>query len=126
MRTSSVDQVILDVLAEEHHHLTAQQVYEHIREHMPAVNPSTIYRSLERLASEGKISVSDMGQGATVFESLADGMHHHLVCQNCGKCITVDHQLVGQFFAQVEEQLEFQVLTNHLILFGICKECQAK
>jgi len=124
MRTSSVDQVILDVLAEEYHHLTAQEVYEHIRERMPAVNSSTIYRSLDRLAAEGKVSVSDMGKGAMVFESVADGLHHHLVCQNCGNCVTVDHQLVGEFFEQVEEKHQFQVLTNHLILFGICADCQ--
>jgi Fur family ferric uptake transcriptional regulator len=125
MRTSSVDQVILDVLADEHHHLTAQEVFEHIRERMPAVNSSTIYRSLDRLAAEGKISVSDMGKGAMVFESVADGMHHHLVCQNCGNSFTVDHHLVGGFFAQVQEKYHFEVLTNHLILFGVCQNCQA-
>lgn len=124
MRASSVDQIILETLSKEHAHLTSHQVYEEIRLRLPAVNPSTVYRALERLANSGKVSVSDMGTGSAVYESLADGLHHHLVCQNCGRVQTIDHDLVGKFFAEVGGQFDFKVTTNHLILFGICADCQ--
>ncbi len=62
MRSSSVDAAILDVLsAHAPGHLTAAEVYERIQPRLPAVNPSTVYRALERLAKSGRISVSDMG-----------------------------------------------------------------
>jgi Fe2+ or Zn2+ uptake regulation protein len=89
MRASSVDQIILKTLSKEHAHLTSLQVFEEIRERLPAVNQSTVYRSLERLVHIGKVSVFDMGTGSAVFELLADGLHHHLVCQKCGTAFTL-------------------------------------
>jgi Fur family transcriptional regulator, ferric uptake regulator len=126
MRSSSVNTVILEVLEQNHSHLTANEVYEHIRGRLPAVNPSTVYRALERLSDSGKISVSDMGTGSAVYEALINGMHHHLVCQVCGRVYTLEHQAVQEFFKSIEASNQFQVSTNHLILFGVCSNCQGK
>jgi Fur family transcriptional regulator, ferric uptake regulator len=126
MRTSSTDLIILELLEKENQHLTSQQIYEEIRRRLPAVNPSTVYRSLERLSGQGKISVSDMGFGAAVYERISDGLHHHLVCQKCGSIHTIGHQEVNRFFEAVQQIHDFQIATNHLILFGICKDCRGK
>ena len=106
MRTSSVEQIILETLSKEHTHLTSHQVYEEIRPRLPAVNPSTVYRALERLANNAKISVSDMGTGSAVYELLADGMHHHLVCQKCGKVTTIGHAEIQDFFTAIQQKQE--------------------
>lgn len=124
MRASSVDQIILETLSKEHAHLTSHQVYEEIRERLPAVNQSTIYRALERLANIGKVSVSDIGTGAAVYELLTDGLHHHLVCLKCGRVMTIGHDEVREFFTAVQHKNHFDIVTNHLILFGICENCQ--
>ena len=124
MRTSSVDQIIIETLSKEHAHLASHQVYEEIRERLPVVNQSTVYRALDRLANCGKVSVSDMGTGSAVFELLADGLHHHLVCQKCAQVITIGHEEVKDFFTAVHHKNHFDIITNHLILFGICRRCQ--
>ena len=124
MRTSSVELVILEILGHEHAHLTSHEIYEHIRNRLPAVNPSTVYRALERLANQGKISVSDMGRGSAVYETVTDGMHHHLICHDCGCVITLDHEEVDGFFATIQQKNHFEIITNHLILFGVCEQCQ--
>ncbi len=124
MRSSSVNHQILKTLAQDHSHLTAQQVYERIQENLPAVNPSTIYRALERLAHAGMISVSDMGKGASVYESVGGENHHHLVCQECGTVTTIGDEDVKTFFQRIEKEYEFRMVTNHLILFGKCPQCK--
>ena len=98
MRTSSVDQAIIDLLSHEHVHLTSNQVLADIRGRLPAVNQSTIYRSLERLVEQGKVSVSDMGTGSAVYELVSGERHHHLVCQKCGNVITIGDDDVLRFF----------------------------
>lgn len=123
MRTSSVDQIILEILAGENAHLTSQQIYQQIRQRLPAVNHSTVYRALERLAVAGKVSISDMGTGAAVYELVGSGPHHHLVCQNCGSVQTIDHEMVGAFFRSLEQANQFKILTQHLVLFGVCQGC---
>jgi Fur family ferric uptake transcriptional regulator len=125
MRASSVDQIILETLSKEHAHLTSLQVFEEIRLRLSAVNQSTVYRALERLVNCGKVSVSDMGTDAAVFELLADGLHHHLVCHQCGQVITIGHEEIMDFFATISQKNHFHIVTNHLILFGICENCQA-
>jgi Fur family ferric uptake transcriptional regulator len=124
MRASSVEQVIIETLSHELAHLTSLQVYEEIRGRLPALNQSTVYRALERLVKQGKVSVSDMGSGSAVYELLQSEPHHHLVCQSCGQVQTIDNELVGQFFSQVSDNFHFKLSTNHLVLFGKCANCR--
>ncbi len=125
MRASSVNTAILEVLAQEAPaHMAATEIYEKIRRRLPAVNPSTVYRALDRLAKAGSISVSDMGGGAVVYETLAQPRHHHLVCQVCGRVYDVEHQDVDAFFSSLQAKHEFTIATNHLVLFGTCSLCR--
>lgn len=123
MRASSVEHIILEILSAEQDHLTSLQIYERIRPRLPAVNPSTVYRALERLVRQGKVSISDMGTGAIVYESLANGRHHHLVCQKCGRVLTVQDEAIREFFSTIQAKYHFSIATNHLILFGTCEDC---
>lgn len=126
MRTTSVNHFILETLQGCQTHLNAHQVYEQVRQRLPSLNPSTVYRALERLALAGKVSVSDMGGGAVVYEAVGGCRHHHLVCHGCGAVITLGDGLVRGWFAQVEAEHHFQVATNHLVLFGYCEVCRQK
>ena len=124
MRKSSVETIIIETLSRRHAHLTSLQIFDAIRDQLPAVNQSTIYRALERLVHNGRVSVSDMGTGSAVYERMSDQMHHHLVCQKCGQILTIDHEDVEGFFSLLEEKTRYKILTNHLVLFGICKACK--
>ncbi len=125
MRLSSVEQLILDLMGQGRAHLTAQQIYSQLKPRLPAVSPSTVYRALERMAHAGKVSVSDMGQGAAVYEAMGGECHHHLVCQSCGLVLTIGDEAVSRLFRELEQEHNFQIVTNHLILFGLCPKCQA-
>ena len=127
MRTSSVEQLILDFF--EHHpaeeaHFTAQEVYQNLKPQLPAVNSSTVYRALERMSHAGKISISDMGTGAAVYEAVGRHRHHHLVCEGCKKVFTLEDEVVQPFFADLRRRSQFTITTNHLVLFGYCETCQ--
>ena len=127
MRASSVNAHIINLLEERYEdHLTAPQIYERVRVHLPAVNPSTVYRALDRLVGAGKVSVSNMGGSASIYELVREEFHHHMVCQGCQGIITLDHTEVEAFFSRLEEVHNFKVLTNHLVLFGICADCQSE
>ncbi len=125
MRNSSADQVILDTLGQCHSHLTSHQIFEEVHKRLPAINPSTVYRALDRLASQGKVSISDMGLGAAVYELTGDSHHHHLVCQKCGHILMLKDDAVSTLFNNLETNYHYKIITNHLILFGVCPHCQA-
>ena len=125
MKSSTAQQFILELLQDKHAHFTAHEVYVHLKPRLPSVNPSTVYRALERLTNAGEISVSDMGTGAAVFEMVGSSPHHHLVCQGCRRVITLDNDLLQPLFGKIEGQFGFQLTTNHLILFGYCQGCSS-
>lgn len=125
IKASSVQQLILELLQGEHAHLTAQEVYSHLKPRLPSVNPSTVYRALERLTNNGDVSVSDMGTGAAVYELVGSSPHHHLVCQGCQRVITLENDIVQPLFDRIEEHFGYVLTTNHLILFGYCPDCSA-
>ncbi len=126
MRASSVSNAILDLLDGHHTHLTAAQVYDQIRQNLTAVNRSTVYRSLKRLVDAGEVTISDMGMEALVYERRTDTPHHHLVCHSCGKILMIADEQVRDFFGNVESRYPFRVITDHLILYGICADCAKK
>jgi Fe2+ or Zn2+ uptake regulation protein len=124
VRSSSVTLAILDVLENSDDHLTAAEVYERIHHRLSALNPSTVYRALDRLVGSGMISRSDIGTGSEVYERVENLLHHHLVCQRCGGMTTLDHAQIGLLFTAIEEKTGFTPCTNHLVLFGICPDCK--
>ena len=126
MRSSSISQAIVDLLADHRTHLTASEIYDAIRENFSAVNRSTIYRALKRLVDAGEVSISDIGMGSLVYECSSGKPHHHLVCQSCGKIFTFKHEIVENLFKGVWNANGFKVETSHLILYGICNQCQDK
>ncbi|NMB60147.1 MAG: transcriptional repressor [Chloroflexi bacterium] len=126
MKASSVDQIIIEFLQQNRQHYASHQIYEQIKIRLPAVNRSTVYRSLERLTNQGKISVSDMGTGVLLYEYVGEGRHHHLVCQECHHIIDISDEDVAPLFERIERKNSYEILTNHLILYGICPGCQTK
>lgn len=126
MKASSVDQIIIEFLKLNRQHFASHQIYEQLRSRLPAVNRSTIYRSLERLTNQGKISVSDMGTGVLLYEYVGEGRHHHLVCQECHHIIDISDEAVAPLFMKIEQTSRYEILTNHLILYGVCPGCQSK
>lgn len=124
-RATSTDVAILQALHPERKHLTSKQIHAAVRKRLPAISLVTVYRALERLARAGQVSISDMGTGAVVYARITESLHHHLICQDCGGIMTIEHAEVGRWFAALGRRHGFKVTTNHLVLFGLCAGCQA-
>ena len=94
IRLTSARKAILDHLAETQNHLTASQIHEALKERLPSLNLSTVYRSLDYLVEKRLVSVADIGQGSPVYEIVGEKKHHHLVCLNCGHTIQIENDVV--------------------------------
>src|SRR3954452_12430977 len=72
--------MILSILQDADHHLTADDVFQRLGPVSSALNRSTVYRTLERFRDAGIVSETDLGGGVRVYELLANHRHHHLIC----------------------------------------------
>lgn len=124
VRMTTARQLILDELQNSENHLTATRIFDNLKDQLPSLNMSTVYRSLEFLVKNQLVSISDLGLGSPVYEPVRSKMHHHLVCLNCKELMELEDEIVTQFFDKLQAERNFEILTNHLVLYGHCPTCQ--
>lgn len=118
-------QMILDAVAAGKGHSTPEQIYNRVAKKAPALNRATVYRTLDFLAEQHLITCADLGTGSKVYEMAALQPHHHLVCEHCGHVQQVSHEALAMVFKKIGLKHGFKVTTDHLVLFGLCRQCQS-
>ena len=102
-------QLILDYLINNRQHaVSASNILEHLEAQGASPNPTTVYRYLDKLASEQRIMkyVADKGERA-VFQYVDEGLHcrEHLHL----KCVMAEHG--------------FTLQCEGSVLYGLCRHC---
>ncbi|XCB30313.1 Fur family transcriptional regulator [Arcanobacterium hippocoleae] len=116
---------IIELMRNNNGFLSAQDVFEQLRDSGNEVGLATVYRNLQAMAENHTVDVLRPGDTDTqLFRYCAeDAHHHHLVCRCCGK--TVD--LVGNEFEdwanETAAKYGFTRVSHSLELYGQCKEC---
>ena len=117
--------LILSALRHADGHLTAAEIFDHVRLDYPYVDISTIYRTLAVLKELRFVSETDMGSGDTTYEWLRhQRRHHHLICRSCGEVAPLDHQNLEDLGAEIMAESGFKPDIDHFAIFGVCAACQ--
>jgi Fe2+ or Zn2+ uptake regulation protein len=82
----------------------------------------TVYQTLNDLAGMGEIQQLDLGTGSSRFDPNVD-VHHHLVCNRCGKVRDLYADYTG-FEVPAAERHGFAVGSAEVVFRGYCAECQ--
>lgn len=110
---------ILEIISSSRSHLTAEQVFEALRQSCPKVALATVYNNLNRLWEEDlirKISVEGMPDRYDRIQR-----HDHLVCKCCGRLADVD---LGDLTQQLESKIGMPILSYDLKLLYLCDSCR--
>ena len=112
---------ILEIVNSSRSHMTAEEVFDALRQTYPTVVLATVYNNLNRLWQETlirKVSVEGMPDRYD-----RNQRHDHLVCKGCGKLLDID---LGDFTAEFEKKAGVSILSYDLKLNYLCDECQNK
>jgi Fur family ferric uptake transcriptional regulator len=104
-------------------HLSAEELAERVRERLPQVNASTVYRTLDTLVDEGLVLRADFGTGRAVFEPAHEHPHHHLVCERCGSVTHIHDEELGSLGERLQDRFGFRLSDRETTLFGVCRRC---
>ncbi|SCI76386.1 Peroxide operon regulator [uncultured Flavonifractor sp.] len=110
---------ILEIISSSRSHMTAEQVFEVLRQSCPKVALATVYNNLNRLWEEDlirKISVEGMPDRYDRIQR-----HDHLVCKCCGRLADVD---LGDLTQQLESKIGMPILSYDLKLLYLCDSCR--
>lgn len=115
---------VLQILEQSsNHHLSAEAVYNALRDMGEDVGLATVYRVLTQFESAGLVERHNFEGGHSVFE-LSQGPHHdHLVCVKCGLVEEFIDDVIEQRQKTIAEKAQFQITTHALNIYGICARC---
>ena len=85
---------------------------------------STVYRTLEILASLGVLSRILDGSGRPVYVAGAPVHRHHLVCAGCGTAVPFNACPVADLADALARENNFEVHGHLLEIFGTCGDCR--
>lgn len=124
VRLTPQRRMILDAIAQQSGHISAEEIYDRIASVYPDMNRSTVYRNLERLCDLRLVAVTDLGGGRARYEALDSARHHHLICHRCGDMSDLDDQLVASLRQGIAEIHQFDAEIDHLAIWGVCSRCK--
>lgn len=104
---------------------SAQELHDELRRRGENIGLTTVYRTLQNLASAEQVDTVRVDTGESVYRRCADGEHHHhLVCRSCGSAVEVSGREVEAWAAEVAAGHGFSDVSHTIELFGTCADCR--
>lgn len=117
--------VIMEELQRSRCHLTADQIYDRVRQRLPRVSLGTVYRNLEVLAEQGVIQKLDGIGSQRRFDSNPQ-RHFHVRCLQCGRMDDIDTESAFSVDDIRLQASDYEICDVHLEFLGLCPDCQEK
>ena len=105
-------------------HISPPAVARRVRERVPGVNPSTVYRTLATLEDVGVLSHAHLESGAE-YHRRSEAQHVHLACSSCGAQDSLSLQEAERLKDMIAGHHGFRPDLTHFAISGLCAKCQA-
>ncbi len=118
-------QAVLRVVNESEDHLTAGEIFENARRHLPSISFATVYNSLKFLTESGLVREISFGKNSSRYDR-ETGRHDHAMCSRCGKLVDFDLAETSALTRAAARRSRFKPESIHLTLVGVCPDCQTE
>jgi len=114
---------IFEALLGRRDHPTADQIYEAVRDRLPSLSRTTVYRVLETLVDVGAARRVAHPDAVARFDPVTR-RHHHLVCERCGALTDLDDDAVAAIGLPDTGAAGFRIDDYSISFTGVCSACQ--
>ncbi len=116
---------ILRAVLERDDHPTADQVHERVREQLPGLSRTTVYRVLEMLVEMGLVRRLHHPGASTRYDGKTH-RHHHLVCLRCHAVVDVDEPAIDELNLMLSKKHGFEIQDYSVHFSGLCAACRRR
>jgi Fur family ferric uptake transcriptional regulator len=102
---------------------SAQELHDELRRGGEGIGLTTVYRTLQAMASAGLLDTLRTDSGESVYRRCSQHHHHHLVCRSCGSTVEVEGGAAEAWAAEIATQHGFSDVSHTIEIFGVCAEC---
>ncbi len=110
---------IYNLVNESRNHMTAEQVFDQLKESSPSVSLATVYNNLNKLCSAELIRRISLEGQPDRYDRTA--RHDHLICKECGRLSDVQFK---DLTSPLQKELGDNFLSYDLKIYYICPECK--
>ena len=114
---------VLRAVLERDDHPTVDQIFESVKERIPGLSRTTVYRVLETLCHLGVLRRLHH-PGATVRFDGKTTRHHHLVCRLCHRVIDIESKKFDTIELSSGQRKGFLVEDYTVHFHGVCQQCR--
>ncbi len=124
-RVTPAARFVLEALfaAEREGPISAQQIVD--RSPGLELEPSSVYRNLERLEGLGVVRHVHLGHGPSLYMLVGGGEREFLLCERCGRVRSVDPADLDPVRRGIEKRFGYRARFGHFPIVGLCEECAA-
>ncbi|MFV8050870.1 Fur family transcriptional regulator [Mycobacterium sp. 48b] len=123
VRSTRQRAAIADLLNETDGFRSAQELHDELRRRGQAIGLTTVYRTLQTMATTGNVDTLRTDTGESVYRRCSEDHHHHLVCRACGATVEISGGQVETWAADVAREHGFSDVSHTIEIFGTCGEC---
>lgn len=115
---------ILEILAGNKEHPSAEMIYKQVKEGFPTMSPATVYKNIFLLKEIGEALELGFADGSNRYDGNKPYPHPHLICLKCGSIVDPDVSSFQELTRQIAEKTGYKITTHRLDFFGVCPMCQ--
>jgi Fur family ferric uptake transcriptional regulator len=102
---------------------SAQELHDELRRRGEGIGLTTVYRTLQSMASAGLVDTLRTDTGEAVYRRCSQHHHHHLVCRTCGATVEVEGGEAEAWATEVAARHGFSDVSHNVEIFGVCGDC---
>ena len=109
---------ILEIFEQsEERHLSAEDIYNKIRDAGDEVGLATVYRVLTQFESAGILMKQNFEDNYSVYELVSDDHHDHMVCIDSGTVIEFKNDLIEDEQEKIAREHGYKIVDHKLVLY---------
>ncbi len=113
---------ILDVFLGSQGHLSAQELYDQVKQINSRVGFATVYRTLKLLEECGLARSMDYGDGTQRYEP-DRFQHHHIICTSCNRTVEFLSPELEALLENVQASHDYLPQAYAVRVLSICQDC---
>ena len=108
---------MLDSTSESAEHLSAEDVYQRLRDTGEDVGLATVYRVLTQFETAGLVTRHNFETGHSVFELSSDDHHDHMVCLDTGDIIEFTDDIIEDRQNKIAKERGYEIIDHSMVLY---------
>ena len=116
---SKYGQKIYEIVENSRSHMTAEQIFDALRQTYPTVVLATVYNNLNKLCQAGLVRRISAESSPDRYDRVQ--RHDHLVCRRWGRLRDLE---LGDLTEQLQRQAGVPILGYDLKLLYLCEQCR--